>query len=77
MDHLQLRCGRLHTLDVANITYEILTYYGDAAGICEYINIIEDSQKKAQRAQLPITDVTLMTITAKLILQAHAFTPDP
>ena len=48
MDHLQLSYGGLHDINVVNITSDMLTYYGDAAGVLEYTNMIEDSQKKAQ-----------------------------
>ena len=76
MDHLQLHCSGLHTLDVVVITSNMLTYYGDSAGIPEYINMIEDAQKKPQRTKLPIPDITLVDIATKLILQAQLFTLD-
>ena len=76
MDHLQLHCSGLHTLDVVVITSNMLTYYGDSAGIPEYINMIEDAQKKPQRKKLPIPDITLVDIAKKSILQAQLFTLD-
>ena len=48
MDHLQVRCGGLHMLNVVNLTYEMVTYYGDAAFIPEYIIMLEDAQQKVQ-----------------------------
>ena len=65
MDHIQLRCGGLHTLNVVELTSNILTYYGDAVGLSEYINMLKDYQKKAQREQLPIPVITLMAIATK------------
>ena len=75
MYHIQLRYDCLHALEVVNLTSDILTYYGDASGIPEYINMLEDTQKKAQQAQIPIPDVTIMAIDTKLLLQAQYFTP--
>ena len=46
MDHLQLRCGGLHTLDIFDLISEMLTYYGDTAGVPEYTNIIKESPKR-------------------------------
>ena len=76
VDHLQLCCGGLHVLDVINLTSDILTYYGEAVVIPEYINMIEGAQKKYQLVQLPVPNVTLMAISAKSILQAQAFIPN-
>ena len=76
MDHLQLRCCRFHALDVVDLTSDLINYYGGAAGIPEYINMIEVSQKKAQRAQLPIPDVTLTGIAMKLIFQSQSLNPN-
>ena len=49
MNHLQLRCGGLHTLNVVDLTSEMLTYYGYAAHVLGYINMLENAQKKLQR----------------------------
>ena len=46
MYHLQLHYRGLHVLEFVNLTSDIITYYGDVAGVPRYINMIEDSQKK-------------------------------
>ena len=46
MDHLQLCCSGIHAIDIVDITSEIITYYGDAAGVLKYINMLKDAQKK-------------------------------
>ena len=76
MEHLQLRYGDLHALDVVDLTSKILTYEGETEGIPEYTNMIGNAQKKAQQAQLTIPKSTLVAIGTKSILQAQAFTPD-
>ena len=50
---------------VVNLTAKMFTYYGDTADIPDYINMIEDAQKKAQCAQPPISCVTSMEITTR------------
>ena len=61
-------------LAVVELTFKMLTYYGDASGVPRYINMLEDAHKKAQWDQLPTPDITLMAISTKSILQAQAFT---
>ena len=74
MNHLQLRCGSLHALNVFDLTYEILTNYGDTADVPKCINMLEDAHKKAQQSKILIPNVTLMVIATKFILQAQGFT---
>ena len=76
MDHHQLCCGGFHMIDVIILTSKMLTYYGDKEGVPEYINMLEDYQKKAHRVQLPVPDVSLVEITTKSMLQDQAFTTD-
>ena len=51
----------------------MLNYYSDAAGVPNYINMLEDTKEEAQQYQLPIPNVTLVAIATKYILQAQAF----
>jgi hypothetical protein len=73
--HLQKHCGGLHALDVVDLQVEMRLYYADAAGIPEYIIMLEDSQKKAKRANLPISDDVLAAIATKSLMEANTF-PD-
>ena len=75
MYNLKLHYGRIDTLDVVDLTSKMLTYYGDAADVPKYTNTLKDDQKKAQRVQLPIPDLTLVVISKKMILQSQAFIP--
>ena len=58
-------------IDVVKLTFEMFTYYSGASGVPKYINILEYIQKKALRVQLPIPDITLITIIKRLIPQAQ------
>ena len=52
-------------LKLVNLTSEMLTYYGDAVDIPEYINMIYKYQKNVQRVQPTIPNVTLVDIATK------------
>ena len=76
MNHLQLRCGGLHVLNNVDLTSEMLTYYDDAAGVPKYTNMLEDNHKKGHQTELPLSDVTIVAIATRSILQYQAFTPE-
>ena len=40
-------------LNVVNLTYEMVTYYGDAEVIPKYINKLEDTQKSINGRNSP------------------------
>ena len=60
-------------IDVVDLTYEMIAYYGDAVGVPEYINMPRDSHKKSQQEQLAIHNVTRVDIAKESILQPQAF----
>ena len=41
IDHLQLLCSGIHTLKVVDLISKIITYYGDASGVVNYINMLQ------------------------------------
>ena len=54
----------------------MIAYYGDISGVPGYIHMPEDAQKNSEWVQLPIPDVTLISIDTKSILEPQAFTPE-
>jgi hypothetical protein len=48
-------------------------YYTQADGIPQYINMLEDAQKKAMQAGMPIADVKLVMIASAAVLTAQHF----
>jgi hypothetical protein len=48
-------------------------YYTQADGIPQYINMLEDAQKKAKRAGMPIADVELVMMASAAVLAAQHF----
>lgn len=73
MDHLDANCGGLHPVDLINLPTEMMTFYATAEGIPEYINKLEDAQRKLARANLPMQDVQLLAIASTAVLAAQHF----
>lgn len=73
LDHLQETCTRLHALDVLALQNEMQTYHVDAEGILEYVNMLEDAQKRSRRARNPITDASLVVIATNVMLGSEQF----
>ena len=48
-------------------------YYSQADGIPQFINMMEDAQKKAKRAGMPIADVELVMLASAAVLAAQHF----
>ena len=48
-------------------------YYTQADGISQYINMLEDAQKKATQAGMPIANVELMMMASAAVLAAQHF----
>ncbi len=48
-------------------------YYAQADGIPQYIIMLEDAQKKAKRADMPIADVELVMMASAAVLAAQHF----
>jgi hypothetical protein len=48
-------------------------YYIQADGIPQYINMLEDAQKKAKRAGMPIADIELVMMASAAVLAAQHF----
>jgi hypothetical protein len=46
-------------------------YYTQEDGIPQYINMLEDAQKKATRAGMPIANVELMMMASAAVLVAQ------
>ena len=48
-------------------------YYVQSDGIHQYINMLEDAQKKAKRAGMPIADIELFMMASASVLAAQHF----
>ena len=56
LNHLRDRSGSLHALDMVSLSIQMNQYYEGTPIIPEYIQLLEDAQRKAARAGLPVTD---------------------
>ena len=75
LDHLQGECLGRHAVDVLQLLDMMRTCHVDAAGINEYINLLEDGQRQAKRIDEanPITNATVLTIATGAMLKTQQF----
>ncbi len=76
MEHLDANCGGLHPSELVNLPTKMLLYYDKADGIPEYINLLEEAQRKLARANLPMSDDQLLAIASTAVLASGHF-PHP
>ena len=55
------------------LTIQMSKYYEGTPDIPKYIFLLEDGQRKAARARLPVTDQTLTVLASTALLVANAF----
>jgi hypothetical protein len=70
---LDSNSGGLHAVDMINLRTNMIQYYVQAEGIPQYIVMMEDAQKKAKRAAMPIANVELVMIATAAVLAAQHF----
>jgi hypothetical protein len=73
MTFLNLNSGGLHAVDMLSLRTNMHQYYTQADGIPQYIIMLEDAQKKAKRADMPIADVELVMMASAAVLAAQHF----
>lgn len=73
IDHLDDNCGGLHSSEVVHLQSEMMGYYATAEGIPEYIDMLEEAQRKSVRAKLPISDDQLLAIATTAVLGSNHF----
>ena len=71
--HLQARCIIRHALELLGMHNKIQRYHLEVEGIPEYINMLEDSQRKAGRAGRTIIDETLLLFASTYMLTNKRF----
>ena len=71
--HLQAGCNGQQALDLLALHNEIQRYKLEVEGIPEYINMLEDAQRKAGREGRTIADETLLLFTSTAMLTSERF----
>jgi hypothetical protein len=72
-NHLCNHSGGLHKLDMVLLTIQMSQYYKGMPDIPECISLLEDVQRKAARAHLPITNQNLTVLASTALLAANTF----
>ena len=65
---MTLSCTGRHTLDLLALHNEMQSFHMEVEGIPEYINMLEDAQRKAGRAGRAISDETLLIFNSTAML---------
>ena len=73
MAHLDANSGGLHAIDMIALRTGMQAYYEQADGIPQYIALLEDAQKKAKRAHMPIADAELVMMASTAVLAVQHF----
>ncbi len=73
LKHLRSTCGGLHPIDAVSLISDMQRYYESTNSIPEFINKLEDAQKKAQRTNVPIADSTLVAIATASIMASQMY----
>ncbi len=73
LEHLEKNSTSLHTLDIVALRSNMLLLYKNAASIPDFILTMEEAQKKAKRADLPILNIELAMYTASSIFQSGGY----
>ncbi len=73
LNHLRDSSGGLHSLDMVSLSIQMNQYYEGTPIIPEYIQLLEDAQRKAARAGLPVTDQSLVMLASMALLAADTF----
>jgi hypothetical protein len=72
-NHLHEHSGGIHALDMVLLTIQISKYYKGMLDIPKYIFLLEDAQRKAARAHLPVSNQTLTVLASTALLAADTF----
>ena len=70
LEHLEKNSMGLHALDIVALRTNMLLLYKNAASMPDFILAMEEAQKKAKQAKLPILDIELAMYAATSVLQS-------
>ena len=73
MTHLNANSGGLHAIDMIALRTGMQAYYKQLDGILQYIALLEDAQKKAKQAHMPIADAKLVMMALAAVLAVQHF----
>jgi hypothetical protein len=72
-DYLCKRSSGLHALGMELLIIQMSQYYEGMSDIPKYIFLLEEAQRKAARAPLPVTNQTLTVLASTALLATNTF----
>jgi len=76
LEHMENNSGGLERIDVVAFLAKIPTLWASEPHVLEFINAMEDAQKKAVHASLPISDNLLAAFATASLLGENSFPND-
>jgi hypothetical protein len=73
MAFLDANSRGLHAIDMLTLRTNMHGYYTQADGVPQYIIMLEEAQKKAKQAGMPIADIELVMVALAVVLAAMHF----
>ncbi len=73
LEHLEIYSIGLHALNIVALYSNMLLLYKNAASLPDFIIAMEEAQKKAKRAKLPILDIELAMYATTSMLQSQDY----
>ena len=68
LDKPQEVCLGNHEIDILDLQDKTYKIHNECNTIPQYIEALEDAQKQAERAEMPIEDATLVMLATKAML---------
>ena len=73
LNHLTEFCVGVHTVDAVDIPQIMKSLYKYSEGVPQFINAMEEAQRKSKREKIVINDEYLHTVALKLLLQSGEY----
>ena len=73
LDHLWAHLVSLHAVDMVTLTLQMSRYYKGTPDVPEYIQMLQDDQRKAAQMGMPVTNQTLLVLASTALLAADNF----
>jgi hypothetical protein len=73
LEHLEMNFTGLHALDIVALCSNMLLLYKNVASMPDFILAMEEVQKKAKRAEIPILDIKIAMYAATSVLQLGGY----
>ena len=76
LDHITEHCSGLHEIYAVDIPHIMRSFYKEAEGIPQFINIMESAQAKSNRLNLLITDKYVHAMSLQALIALNEYKAD-